>query len=55
MKIEDIVRKLQENDSMGRGSKTKAKVIISEARKRVPSDLDLQRQEKTQASSALFG
>ena len=55
MKIEDIVRKLQEIDSVGRDSKTKAKAIRAEARKRVPSDLDLQRQEKTQVSSALSG
>ena len=48
MKIETIVRKLQENDAMGRGSATKAKAIRSAAKKRVPSDLDRQRQEKTQ-------
>ena len=54
MKIENIVRKLQENDSMGRGSTTKAKAIRAEAKKRVPSDLDLQRQEKTQVWLHLF-
>ena len=53
MKLETIVAKLQENDAMGRGSATKAKEIRSKVQKRVPSDLDRQRQEKTQVSAMM--
>ena len=48
IRLEIIVAKLQENDSMGRGSANKAKEIRLKVQKRVPFDLDRQRQEKTQ-------